>query len=85
MNEQELQDRIAKLEKQLQELTGAYYSNNFSATQDFLKYSRFRNGIQATVYSSLPATCEVGQLGVNGGELYVCSAADTWSLVGTQS
>jgi hypothetical protein len=35
--------------------------------------------------ASNPATCEVGQLNSSGGKLYICSAANTWTLVGSQT
>ena len=34
---------------------------------------------------SVPSTCRVGELIVSGGKLYVCSAADTFTIVGTQT
>lgn len=34
---------------------------------------------------SVPSTCQVGELIVSGGKLYICSAADTFTIVGTQT
>lgn len=35
--------------------------------------------------SSLSSTCAIGELVVSSGKLYVCSATDTWTVVGTQT
>jgi len=34
--------------------------------------------------SAVPAIGEIGELCVSGGKLYVCTAANTWTVVGTQ-
>lgn len=80
-----LQDQIDKLKKELSSFTQAYYLNNFLTSQDFNKNSRFNTGLKVPHYDSLPSTCETGQVGEYTGKLYVCSAADTWTIVGTQS
>lgn len=81
------QNRIRKLEEEVAALKGAYYSNNFTASQDFQKYSRFNTALRVPTLSSAPSTCEIGQLYCNStsGKLYVCSAANTWTIVGTQT
>lgn len=84
MSPQELQDQIAKLRRDLEGLTQAYYSNNFSSHQDFNKESHFNYRLKVPNYSVLPTTCEVGEIIENGGELYICSSADAWTVVGTQ-
>lgn len=82
-----IQNRIQKLEQELASLRDTYYSNNFNASQDFNKYSRFNNRLRVPALDSAPPTCEIGELYVNAGngKLYVCSAANTWTIVGTQS
>lgn len=36
--------------------------------------------------AELPATCTVGEIAVSdSNELNICTAADTWTVVGTQS
>lgn len=83
----DLQKRIEQLEKDLQALYDEYYRGNFSSSQDHQKYARFNTGIKVPTFTTAPTTCEVGQLHVisTTGKLYVCSSANTWSLVGTQS
>jgi hypothetical protein len=41
--------------------------------------------LQVPVYASLPATCTIGEIGVNGGKLYVCSTTNGWIVAGTQT
>jgi len=76
---------IAKLKQDIQDLTEEVYKNNFSASQDFTKKSRFINRIRVPVYSSDPTVAEVGELICVGGILKVCSSANTFTIVGTQS
>lgn len=80
-------NQTAYLQKQIDALRSEIYSNNFKTSQDFQKYSRFNTRLKVPTYSSAPSTCEIGELYVNSGtgKLYVCSAANTWSLVGTQT
>ena len=83
--ENELIQRINKLERDLMDLNQEYYRTNFSSQQDFPKYSNFTTRIKVPVHTTKPATCEIGELCSQGGNLYVCSAADTWTVAGTQS
>lgn len=85
MNPEDLQNRIQKLEQELFGLTSEVYTNNFSSSQDFNKYSRFNTRLKVPHYSSDPTTCEVGEIIEVSGKLKVCSAANTWTIVGTQS
>lgn len=77
-------NRIEKLERDLFDLNQEVYRNNFKAHQDFNKTSFFNTRLKVPVYSSLPSTCEEGELVCVGGGLYIASATNTWSLVGTQ-
>jgi hypothetical protein len=79
------QERILKLEKELKELQDQFFSNNFPGSQDFNKYVRFNGRLKVPHHDSLPTTCEIGEVAETGGELYICSAADTWTVAGTQS
>lgn len=78
---------IEKLRRDLEDLTAEVYRNNFSTSQDFTKYSRFKTRLKVPTLASAPATCEIGEVYVNSGtgKLYVCSAVNTWTIVGTQS
>lgn len=82
MNPQE--DRIRRLESELKAMKDEFYLNNFSASQDFNKYSRFNTRLKVPSYSTLPSTCEVGEIAESAGKLRICSAANTWTVVGTQ-
>ena len=84
MNE-DLIKRINTLESELATLSKQYFTNNFSAQQDFNKKSRFINRLRVPHYSSAPATAETGEIIEVGGKLYIASAADTWTLVGGQT
>jgi hypothetical protein len=81
----DIQNQIIELKKELDALTAEYYTNNFTGSQDFNKYSRFNTRLKVPSYASLPAVCEVGEICESGGKLRICSAANTWTIVGTQS
>lgn len=85
MSPQELQDQIKKLQRDIEGLTQAYYSNNFSSHQDFNKESFFNYRLKVPNYSTLPTTCEVGEIVENDGKLNICVTANTWAIVGNQS
>lgn len=78
------QKQIDQLRQQVETLTSEFYRNNFTSSQDFNKDVRFNSFLQVPKYSALPATCEVAQVSVFNGKLYVCSAANTWVVAGTQ-
>lgn len=78
-------NEVARLKKDLKDLTDEMYRNNFSAHQDFNKSVSFNTKLKIPVYISLPATCEVGELVVKSGKLYVCSSPNTFVVVGTQA
>lgn len=81
------QTQIEMLKQQIEALQAELYRGNFTGSQDFNKKVRVNTALRLPVYASAPAKCEVGEVYVNSGtgKLYVCSAANTWSLVGTQS
>lgn len=81
------QRQLDTLRMELESLKAEFYRNNFTARQDFPKYSSFQTGLKVPTLASAPSKCEQGELYVNSGtgKLYVCSATDTWALVGTQS
>lgn len=87
MTPEELKKQIDQLRRDLEALNEEFYRNNFSSLQDFQKFSRFNTRLKVPTLASAPATCEIGELHVRSGtgKLYVCSSANTWSLVGTQS
>ena len=76
---------IKVLQEDLRALNAEYYLNNFSANQSFNKYSNFTTRLKVPSYSTLPATCEVGEIVESAGKLGICSSANNWSIVGTQS
>lgn len=83
----DLQTQINELKRQLEALSGEYYTNNFTASQDFNKYVRFNSRLRVPIFSSAPTTAEIGELYANSsnGKLYVCTSANTWTLVGSQT
>lgn len=82
---EDLQNQIDKLKIDLKAINEEYYANNFSASQDFNKYSRFNTRLKVPSYSTLPTVCEVGEIAESAGKLRICSAANTWTIVGSQS
>lgn len=84
MENTQLQEQVNKLQSQLNDLQAQFSKNNFSAYQAFNKASVFSTSLQVPRYTTLPS-CEVGQICENSGKLMICSATDTWTVVGTQS
>ncbi len=82
---QQITDDIARMTSELEALKNTFYLNNFQTSQDFNKYSRFNTRIKVPHYDSLPSTCEQGEIAETSGKLNICSAADVWTIVGTQS
>ena len=76
---------IEKLKQDIKDLNDEIYRNNFSASQDFQKKARFINRLRVPIYAVDPTTAEVGELICVAGKLKVCSAVNTWTIVGTQS
>ena len=85
MQPNDLKIQVDKLRQDLDALNSEIYLNNFSARQDFSKYSNFITMIKVPSYSTLPSTCEVGEIVESAGKLRICSATNTWTIVGTQS
>lgn len=80
-----LQQEISLLRQKLEVLTAEVYKNNFSASQDNNKYVRFNSRLKVPHVTALPSTGEVGEILEFSGKLYICSATNTFSLVGTQT
>jgi hypothetical protein len=76
MNEQ---NQLATLIKDMEALKADYYRNNFSAYQDFSKYSNFTFRLKVPVVTALSTTCEIGEVVSYGGKLYHASALNTWT------
>lgn len=84
-----LQEQVNKLQADLSDLVNEVYSNNFSASQDFNKYSRFRTRLQVPTLATTPTVGAIGDIICVAGKLRVCTVASntapTWTIVGTQS
>jgi hypothetical protein len=74
-----LEERVQKAITDLEALTQEFYTNNFSDSQDFNKFSRFNTRLKVPVVAALPSTCEVGEVVGFSTKLYYCSAANTWT------
>ena len=81
----ETQAQIDALKKEMEALKSAFYRNNFYGSQDFNKTSRFNTLLRVPHYSSAPSINEVGFIIEVGGKLYISTAVDTFTLVGSQS
>lgn len=79
--------QIEELNRRLESLTAEFYRGNFSSSQDVSKSTRYTTSLQVPTFTTAPTVCVIGQVYVNSGtgKLYVCSAANTWTVVGTQS
>ena len=80
-----LQNKLTKLQSDFDSLSSEFYKNNFSAQQDFTKKSSFVTRLKVPHYSSTPSVAETGEICEVGGVLYVASATNTWTKVGTQT
>jgi len=87
MNEEiaKLKQQISVLKQEIEELRQVSTKNNFSGLQVFDKAVQFNNKIKVLNKAANLAKCQTGELSVVAGKLYICSATDTWSLVGTQT
>ncbi len=79
--------QLQMLKQEVESLKAELYRGNFTGSQDFTKKVRMQTALRLPVYGTAPAKCEQGEIYVNSGtgKAYVCSAANTWSLIGTQS
>jgi hypothetical protein len=85
--EQQIQDlstRLEKLQSDFDVLSQLFYKNNFTSHQDFNKSCNFTTKLKIPSYTTLP-TCEVGEICESAGVAYICSATNTWTIIGTQS
>lgn len=83
---QELRDEIATLRATVENLSNAFYKNNFSSSISYTKDAIFQTRLRVPVYSSAPSVCEVGDLIAIAGKLYICTVANTtFTLVGSQT
>jgi hypothetical protein len=80
-----MNDEIKKLNLRITELENEISRNNFVGFQSFGKYCDFTDRLKVPVYSSLPNSARTGELVVVSGKLWVASAINTWTIVGTQS
>lgn len=81
----DLQAQITQLTKDLKALTEEVYRNNFSATQDFNKASNFTSKLKVPHYDSIPPVGQTGEVIEVNGKLYICSATNVYTIVGTQT
>lgn len=87
----ELEDLVKRLQKDLGDVSGLVYKNNFGSTQTFNKDSVFTARLRVPVYSSAPTTAEIGDLIAVAGKLYICTTAGNtgtpavFTLVGSQT
>ena len=83
---QDLEERLAKVQGELAEVSSSYYKNNFPSSQNFNKDCIFNTRLKVPHYTNAPSVCDVGDICEIGGKLYICTVANTtWTVVGTQS
>lgn len=82
---------LTKLQSQVDTLSGAFYKNNFTSSQQFNKDCVFSSRLRVPVFDSAPTVAEVGDVMAISGVLYICTTASAsgagavWTVVGTQS
>lgn len=81
----DLQSQLAQLRQALESLNNEVYRGNFSAHQDFTKASNFSTLLKVPSYVTAPTSCDVGEIIEVGGKLCICSSANSFTIVGTQT
>lgn len=80
---------IKNLQAQIDALAQLINKNNFSASQDFPKYSRFKTRLQVPTLAANPTIGAIGDIVCVGGKLKVCTTASqtaaVYTTVGTQT
>jgi hypothetical protein len=78
-----------QLKAELEALKEEFYRNNFSDSQDFVKYSRFNTRMKVPTFTADPTIGAVGDIVSVSGKLKICTVASltspTWTIVGTQT
>ncbi len=79
--------QLQMLKQEIESLKAEFYRGNFTGSQDYTKKVRMQTALRLPVYATAPAKCEQGEVYVNSGtgKAYVCTSANTWALIGTQS
>lgn len=80
----QLEEQIQILKNDLNDLKANFYKNTFSSSQIFTKDCEFATKLKVPSYSTLPP-CQVGEIVESSGTLYICTATNTWTVVGTQT
>lgn len=75
------EEQIAMLSAELESLKQEVYKNNFSGSQDFNKFIRCNTRLKVPHYDSIPPVGEVGEIFEAGGQLYICSSPNIFTLV----
>ena len=81
---QQLKYEITGLQREIKALQDSFYLNNFPSSQDFNKTCRFNSALKVPNYTVAPSVDDNGFIIEIGGKLYISTAVDTWTIVGTQ-
>jgi hypothetical protein len=81
----DLENQITSLRQTVENLNAEVFRGNFSARQDFSKYSNFSSTLKVPSYVTAPSKCEIGEIIEVGGKLCICSTANNFTIVGSQS
>lgn len=88
-NKPPTREEFDKLTRDLKDLNDEFYLNNFTASKDYNKYSRFNVRMKVPHYAANPTIGDVGDIVEVGGKLKICTVASltapTFTIVGTQS
>ncbi len=76
-----IDEKLQILQNNLDALNQEVYRNNFSSHQDFNKSSNFTTRLKIPHYDIPPIVGEVGEIIEVGGELYICSSSNTFTVV----
>lgn len=80
-----LEEQLKVLSNEVYSLKDEFYKDRFTSKEIKTKEIIYKNILILEQKSATPSVCVVGSLCVVGGKLYVCSASNTWAVVGSQS
>lgn len=78
---------VAELEQRVRNIESERESERFSTKDRYIREIVIASNGKFRIEEkdSDPSTCNVGELIVVSGKLKICSATDTWTVVGTQT
>jgi len=82
----EMEDKVAKLQIELNTLSQSFHKNNFTSSQTFNKDCIFQTRLKVPSYTAAPTVAEVDDIIGVVGVLYICTSINpvVFTKVGAQ-